>query len=153
MKTAKRTHQKWSKEAKKAQKKAKKKYALYNDATHCNALVFIWGVTIGGDIASFYTLNAIDIVYNRDTGKYILDFDLTDFKPTVPNTIDEDTAMYLRSLQFQLNQFVSKQQSRFNLDNKELNVSDCNWDSLYVSDSLEELQIKFNVFVNGLYHY
>ena len=154
MRTIKKIHKTWSKEAKKAQKAAKKKYTLYNDETHCNSLVFLWGMTVDGDEnANFYTWNAIDIVYNRDTGRYILTFDIDDFKPDVTIPLDHQTIDYLKDLQHRVNRYVNKRHSKFDIDPIVSYVAGCDWDDMFISESLEELQIKFNVFVNGLCYY
>lgn len=150
MRAIKKVLKRWSREAKKAQKAAKKKYTLYNDEKHCDSLVFLWGMTIDGDEnANFYTWNAIDIVYNRDTKKYILTFDIPDV--TIP--LDSDIIDYLKDLQHRVNRYVDQRHSKFGICSIISYIADCDWDNMFISDSLEELQIKFNVFVNGLCHY
>lgn len=154
MRAIKKIHKKWSCEAKKAQEAAKKKYSLYNDETHCNSLIFLWGMTIDGDEnANFYTWNAIDIVYNRDTGKYILTFDISDYKRDITIPLDSDTIDYLKDLQHRVNRYMDQRHSKFGIYPIISYVAGCDWDNMFISDSLEELQIKFNVFVNGLCHY
>ena len=111
-------------------------------------------MTIDGDEnANFYTWNAIDIVYNRDTGKYILTFDIDDFKPDITIPLDPQTIDYLKDLQYRVNRYVNKRHSKFDIDPIVSYVAGCDWDDMFISDSLEELQIKFNVFINGLCHY
>ncbi len=58
-------------------KKMKKKYPDYeNNEYNCGSLKHIWGITswddLSGKEASLYTMNDIDITYDRDTKSYSL---------------------------------------------------------------------------------
>lgn len=143
--------QKWSKtELKLANKekiRCKKTYEDWvDDEFNCGCLKFIFGVTDNPLIehkANFTTLNNLQIYYNRDTKKYLLDLECCDLHKI----------SYLHNL---LNEFQSFMQN-------EENINVCNFEfldtsmskfinnnmSYWIADSLEELYYKFFVFVNG----
>lgn len=126
-------------------RKYKKIYHDYKDDEYnCGSLKHIWGVKSRSDLSgkcNLYTMNDIDITYNRDTKRYILGVEtIYQFNHR------EDECKYLRGL---LEAFA-----RFMDDNnysKEYNNSLYAFGSTvnYTAETIEELYFNFKVFVEG----
>lgn len=119
------------------------------DPMVCGPLQFIWGHSEQTDgVASFETLNNIDVYYNRDEKKYYLDIETAYVFASKKNEVS-----YLLELLIYFKQYMKKQ----NIDSsgKELNL----WtiadetDGLFRADTIEELYAKFAIFVYGYKQY
>lgn len=134
----------WQK--KRAVKRYKKKYPDYIDNEYnMGSLKFIWGVISGDNLSSaktanIYTMNDIDIIYDRDTKLYSLGVETA---YCFENKNQE--CRYFRQL---LNAFT-----KYMTDN---NFKDCKY-NFFCSDcdinsdteTIEELYTKFKIFVEG----
>ena len=128
-----------------ANKQLMKKYDDYvDDEYNLGELKFIWGVTswdniIGGS-ANFYTMNDIDVYYNRDTEKYMLSIE------TAYHFRDKATeVLYLEDLLKEFTEFM--QQNDYNTNEEYL--FDFNQLQITEANSIPELYTNFRVFVEG----
>lgn len=143
----------------KAHEKLNKKYKkLYpdweDDEYNCADNKFIWGIKSFDDLTenppSFYTLNDIDIYYNRKSKLYFLDIE------TIYQFDNRDIEkQYLKNL---LNLFEQYLLSLGGLEGYDYNVNKhprlyefnlVDGYDLFKSESLEDLYYKFKMFVKG----
>lgn len=114
------------------------------DDYHLDELDFIWGVTswdnLAGTTANFYTMNDIDIIYNRDTKKYYLGIE------TAYHFRDKYVEVkYLESLLNEFTKFMI--QNDYKIDEaypfgfSQLKITEAN--------SISELYTNFRLFVEG----
>lgn len=134
------------KRAEKERKRCSKKYPDWkNDEYNCGPLKFIWGVISYDDLSAsepnFYSMNDLDIYFNRDTEKYILGIE------TIFLFENQDQRIaYLQKLLKAFKEFmIGKFDNKFNPH--ELNLY-CDG-NLFTADTLTELYYKFEIFVNG----
>lgn len=129
------------------EKKLKRLYPDYNgdDAYNCGTLKFIWGVKSFDDLSSadacIYTMNDIDILYNRETLKYTLGVETAYmFKDKLAEV------KYLDSLL----SYFTKYMIENNLSTEEPHFL---WMSnpctIMEADTIEELYTNFKLFVEG----
>lgn len=125
----------------------KHKYPDFEDNEYnIGSIKFIWGVTSWDDMTSYstanlYTMNDIDIVYDRDTGLYLLGIETA--------YLFENKYAEIKYLDNLLNKFT-----QFMVDNN-FNI-DCEY-MLFMSgpearcsaESIPELYIQFRIFVEG----
>lgn len=145
---AKRDLRKELKMAKKEKRRCKKLYADWkDDEFNCGPLKFIFGVKSKDDLSdnnvSTHTLNDLDIFYNRDTKKYLLNIE------TIYEWSDSNSKVNYLSLLLE----------NFKVFLLENNLFDFNFDpyilyiyndgNLFISDNLTELYYKFKIFVVG----
>lgn len=133
----------------KEKKRCKKLYKDWvDDEFNCGPNKFIFGIMNEGNkylnapqnkIVSFYTLNDLQIYYNRDTQKYILDIELF-------TRDNESWEEYLSRLLLEFKNFI-------NLYDKNIDIDLFNYlsdiDNYWVADSLQLLYNKFYIFVMG----
>ena len=129
-------------------KKYRKSYPDYvDDEYNCGALKFIWGVKAYDDLsnnkANLYTMNDIDIIYDRDSKKYYLSIETAYM---FDENRKENECKYLKYL---LKMFI-----KFMDDNGYSKDYDMclfmNDISISLSaDSIEELYANFKIYVEG----
>lgn len=128
------------KKCKKERARCKKSYSDWKpDQYNCGPLKFIWGINSKGvEVDNFYELNDLQIVYNRDTKKYMLDLD---------TTVSKDTGV-VSHLEELLNIFTKYVADKIeNIDPLNLSLY---WNGeLFQADSITELYYKFKLFVKG----
>lgn len=132
------------KHAEKVKKQCRKLYPDWrDDEFNCGVLKYIWGVDLScpSKQTSFYDLTDMDIMYNRETNKYLLSVDCN----TSP--IDKGVcAKYLEDLLSAFNKFMKTQDPFINID---IELSDLIIGDITQADTLEELYLKFRIFVEG----
>ena len=133
-------------------KKYKSKYPDYvEDDYNCGDLQHIWGVTsyddLSGKEANLYTMNDIDITYNRDTEEYMLGVETAYLFNG--NTIEEkqkNECKYLKRLLDVFTQFMNSN----NYDtNGLLSLFMMQLEIPCRAKSIEELYLNFKMFVEG----
>ena len=126
----------------------KLKYPDYvEDSKHCGSLEHIWGVTsyddLTGSEANLYTMNDIDITYDRDSKLYMLGIE-TAYMFKEPRKQNE--CEYLRELL----DFFDKYMDAMGLSKS---FDKCLFFSqptiLTSAESIEELYMNFKIFVEG----
>ena len=126
-------------------RKYKRLYPDYvDDEYNCGSLKFIWGVKSWDDLTgkdtSLFTMNDIDITYDRDTKMYNLSIE-TIFM--FEGSKEEEECKYLRHLLDKFNKYMDD--NKLSKDYKTyLAMYDC-----FSAESIEELYFKFRVFVEG----
>lgn len=125
----------------------KKKYPDYIDNEYnCGALKFIWGIKSCDDLSAFdsnmYTMNDIEIDYDRDTKQYSLGvetiymFDDTQNECAYYNNLLESFTKYMKGN---------------GLDTERNYCTFCSGlDLTLKADSIEELYTRFKIVVTGL---
>ena len=136
------------KRAKKEKIRCQKMYSDWKDDEYnCGPLKFIWGIKSADDFtsngANFYTMNDINISYNRDTHKYLLDLEtIYQF-----NNVKEKK-IYLENLLDEFREYLYRENFfEVNFDPHLLYLY--NNGEMFVADSLTELYYKFRIFVEG----
>jgi len=132
-------------------KKYKRLYPDYvDDEYNCGSLKFIWGVTSWDDLtgkdASLFTMNDIDIIYDRDSKLYMLGIETAWIFDGNEEEIKKSECEYLRQLLDAFSKFMDD-------NNYSKNYDVC----LYVfgsstknsAESIEKLYFNFKVFVEG----
>lgn len=125
----------------------KKKYPDYiDDEYNCGNLKFIWGIKSWDDLsasdANMYTMNDIDIYYDRDTKQYSLGvetiymFDDTQAECSYYNSLLESFTKYMKENGLSTEQNYCAFCSGLDLSLK--------------ADSIEELYTRFKIAVTGL---
>lgn len=116
------------------------------DAYTNNDLEFVWGILSGGaldDKASLYSLNDLDVTYNKIEKKYYLSIEtIYKFKD------DRAKSLYIQDLYEQFTQYMYD----CNLSvNKELSLADVLTDGtvLLETDDMETLYAQFKFLVKG----
>ena len=149
-----------SKELKKANKEKKRCKKMYKDWVdnefNCGPNKFIFGIISDDNknishapqdgTPSFYTLNDLQIYYNRDTEKYILDIDSYGYGVKIGVT------PYLTELLKQFREFVETQENGLKInylidDNIFEYLGDMS--NYWQADNLITLYSKFYIFVYG----
>jgi hypothetical protein len=133
--------------SKKERKRCKKMYPDWKDDEYnCGPLKFIWGIVsednLGAPNPSFYSLNDLDIYYNRDTRKFLLSIE-TIYRF---DTAEEEIA-YLEKLQAKFTEYIKGQKIVFRKANFSL-LPYANGE-LFSADSIEQLYFNFKLFVHG----
>lgn len=137
--------------AKKEKKRCAKLYPDWVDNEYnCGPLKFIWGVKSYDDLtayeANFYSMNDIDITYNRDTHKYLLGLEtIYEF-----HSIDEKIK-YLDNLLKEFEKYI-KESNQFDYEFDPYFLYFYNFGELFIADTLTELYYKFKIFVEGFKH-
>lgn len=131
------------KRAKKEVKRCKKQYPDWKDNEYNSGpLKFIWGISTQDLPASFYTLNDLDICYNRDTKKYLLGLETLYKFDSI-----KDTISYLDSLLKEFAHYICLNYKPENYDKS--NLYAYNMGEIFLGDTVEELYWKFYLFVEG----
>lgn len=128
------------------QKKWAKKYPDYTgDEYDCGPLKYVWGIKSTDDLTShpacWNTLNDLDIYYNRETKKYFYQVECIYRFKTL-----KDEAEYLKGLLRQFGAWLDS--NHYKLPSLHYHIYD---EPIDQADSLEELFIKFSIFVYGFY--
>lgn len=128
--------------------KMKRKYHDYrNDEYNCDELKFIWGVKswddISSDEANLYTMNDLDIVFDRKRKEYILGIE-TIYSFAEGN---KGEVVYLENLLDKFTEFAKEN----NCLPKDGELCLCSVESVqpWRAATISELYIRFKVFVNG----
>ena len=146
-----RLHKETRKEIKAAEKEKKRCQKLYadwkDDEYNCGPLKYIWGIKSYDDLTlsepNFYTLNDLDIYYNRDNKLYMLDLETIYSFETVADRIN-----YLNRLLDTFREYMSTNKLfESNYDPFFLYVY--NYGKMFEAESLTELYYKFKIFVTG----
>lgn len=109
------------KRSKKEKKRCKKLYSDWkDDEFNCGANKFIFGILSKDNkvladapqtgVPSFQTLNCMQVYYNRDTQKYLLDIDLY-------NTENKNAYKYLSMILTKLRDFICEECKVININN------------------------------------
>lgn len=142
------------KHAKSEKKRCKKLYSDWVDNEYnCGPLKFIFAVVSESNNAlntknnkpSFHTLNDLQISYNRDTQKYLLDVEIG------YNNSNESDIAYLERLLSELKTFVQSQYDlklSYLLETNLFKFLD-DMSNYWVADDLITLYCKFYIFVCG----
>lgn len=150
---------KWLKsELKRANKEKKRCKKLYldwkDDEFNCGPNKFIFGVISDDNkvlpnapqtsIPSFQTLNCMQVYYNRDTEKYLLDIDLY-------NLESDDPIQYVNKLLKEFKDFVSNEYNIHinNLIEDNLFEYIGDMSNYWVSSDLATLYFRFYIFAQG----
>ncbi len=126
----------------------KRKYPDYkDDCYNCDNLKFIWGIKSWDDLsrsdANLWTMNDLDITYDRNTGEYLLGIE------TIYHFEDgyDGEVKYLEYLVDKFAEFV------YSGEHKPLDKSVCLVDiesqNPWRSKTIFELYLRFRVFVEG----
>lgn len=127
--------------------KMKKLYPDYvDDAYNADELKFIWGVRSWDDLSSgkdvsFWSMNDLDVSYNRQTHKYELGIETAYHFDS-----NEDKCRYLRGLLDKFTKYM--QENGFSTDPKYL-FDFANLDMTFKADTIEELYTRFKIVVDG----
>lgn len=132
---------------KKTIKKYQKKYPDYvNDEYNCGPLKFIWGVKSWDDMSAsdepnMYTMNDLDLCYDRDTHQYLLSIETV----YLFKDINAECEYYLKLLHMFTEYMV-----QHGISTKPDYCSWCaNLDMEFKADSIEELYTRFQIVVIG----
>lgn len=127
--------------------KMKRLYPDYvDDAYNADELKFIWGVRSWDDFSSgegvnFYTMNDIDIYFDRKRGKYGLDIETAYHIDS-----NEGKCQYVRGLLDRFTEYMVKN----NLSTEPKYLLDfSNLDMKFEADTIEELYTRFKIVVDG----
>lgn len=131
-----------------ANTKYRKKYSDYKvDEFNCGNLKFIWGVKSWDDLsgagACMHTMNDIDIMYDRDEKRYLLGIETAYM---FNGNRKEGECKYLRRL---LNAFTVFMDNNNYSKNFDYCLFMSNPDLIMSAESIEELYVKFKIFVEG----
>ena len=134
--------------SKKEKKRCQKLYADWKDDEYnCGPLKYIWGVKSHDDLtlndANFYTLNDLDIYFNRDNRLYMLGLE------TIYSFDNNgDRINYLNRLLDAFKEYmITNDLFDSNYDPFFLYVYNCG--KMFEAESLTELYYKFKIFVIG----
>ena len=136
------------KKAKKEKARCKKIYPDWKDDEYnCGPLKFIWGVKSHDDLTAngvnFYSMNDIDIVYNRDTKMYLLGIETIYLFESHKYRIE-----YLNNLLDEFREYLYKN-NLFEVDINPQHLYLYNNGEMFISDNLTDLYYKFKIFVKG----
>lgn len=126
----------------------KKKYPDYeNNEYNDDNLKFIWGVKSHDDFtstsANIWTVNDLDIVYDRDTEVYLLGLEtIYYFENGYKGEIE-----YLEELLDKFTKFV--EENNYILSSDAIHISYAESSEPWKADSIAELYYRFKIFVNG----
>lgn len=125
----------------------KHKYPDWEDNEYnCDNLKFIWGIKSWDDLSScdanFYTMNDIEICYDRDNSEYVLDIETVyQFKDGKDGEVK-----YLGRL---LNVFTKyMEENNLNMD-EPFDFWNCQSNNFWRAKSIPELYTSFRLFVEG----
>jgi hypothetical protein len=129
-------------------RKYKKLYPDYiDDEYNAGSVKFIWGVTswdeLTGKVASLYTMNDIDIIYDRDTNKYCLGIETAYM---FDGDRKENECRYLKQLLDVFTKFMDDNNYSKDYDIC-LFMNDTTINT--TADSIEELYANFKIYVEG----
>ena len=136
------------KKSKKEKRRCKKLYDDWEDNEYnCGPLKFIWGVKSYDDHTAvnvnFYSMNDIEIDYNRDTHKYLLSIETIYLFKSQQERIN-----YLEKLLENFKNYLYEN-NLFNLAFDPHLLYLYNNGELFIADNLTELYYKFKIFVTG----
>lgn len=126
----------------------KRKYPDYEDNEYnCDELKFIWGIKSWDDLtsgeANLYTMNDLDIVYDRERDEYLLGIE-TIYSFTEGNYGE---IMYLEGL---LNKFAEFAEDNGHISAEDKHCLRCiESNEPWRAKTISELYIRFKIFVNG----
>ena len=134
--------------SKKEKKRCQKLYADWKDDEYnCGPLKYIWGIKSYDDLTlsepNFYTLNDLDIYYNRDNKLYMLDLETIYSFETVADRIN-----YLNRLLDTFREYMVTN-SLFDSNYDPFFLYVYNYGKMFEAESLTELYYKFKIFVTG----
>lgn len=131
-------------------RKYKKLYPDWEDNEYnISEFKFIWGLRSGDDLSSFkdtnfYTMNDLDLYYDRKREVYILDIECSYIFDST-----EAEVKYLRGLRESLKEYLLSQGVEFNFKPRLWNAYLGAKKAFCEADTLEELYWQFNTFVKG----
>ena len=134
--------------SKKEKKRCQKLYADWKDDEYnCGPLKYIWGIKSHDDLsankANFYTLNDLDIYFNRDNRLYMLGLETIYSFETVADRIN-----YLNRLLDTFKDYMVSN-SLFDSNYDPFFLYLYNYGKMFEAESLTELYYKFKIFVTG----
>ena len=134
--------------SKKEKKRCQKLYADWKDDEYnCGPLKYIWGIKSHDDLsankANFYTLNDLDIYFNRDNRLYMLGLETIYSFETVADRIN-----YLNRLLDTFKDYMGSN-SLFDSNYDPFFLYLYNYGKMIEAESLTELYYKFKIFVTG----
>lgn len=135
--------------SKKEKKRCQKLYADWKDDEYnCGPLKYIWGIKSYDDLsetrdANFYTLNDLDIYFNRDNKLYMLSLETIYSFETVADRIK-----YLNRLLNTFREYMINN-SLFDSNYDPFFLYIYNYGKMFEAESLTELYYKFKIFVTG----
>lgn len=129
------------------ERKYRRKYPDYKGESmyDCGVYKFIWGVKSQTELcsepASLHTINDIDIIYSRETGRYILDINTSYWfdKPI-------DTKRYLSSLLDEFTKYMNENGLLTTEQYKFWMSTPC---ILFEGETIQELYTSFRIFTEG----
>ena len=109
-------------------------------------LQFIWGIKSWDDLsegeANLFTMNDLDIVYHKDTGRYCLELEtIYCFKDP-----DKGDIEYLENILDRFRMFIKE--NKYVLP-KRLSLSAINFSEPFCATTIQELYLNFEIFVRG----
>ena len=126
----------------------KQKYPDYkDDCYNYDNLKFIWGVKSCDDIskssANIWTMNDLEITYDRDTGEYLLGIEtIYHFKDGYKGEVK-----YLENLLDKFAKFV--EEKGYAVPSDKIHLGYIESSAPWRAETISELYLRFNVFVNG----
>ena len=134
--------------SKKEKKRCQKLYADWKDDEYnCGSLKYIWGVKSHDDLtlndANFYTLNDLDIYFNRDNKLYMLGLETI---YSFDN--NEDRINYLNRLLAAFRKYMATN-DLFDSNYDPFFLYRYNDGNIFAGNSITELYYKFKLFVTG----
>lgn len=131
-------------------RKYKKLYPDWEDNEYnISEFKFVWGLRSGDDLSSFitvnfYTMNDLDLYYDRKREVYILDIE----RAYVFNSVEAEIK-YLRRLRESLKEYLLSQGVELNFKPRLWAVYIGEKKSFCEADTLEELYWQFDTFIKG----
>ena len=135
--------------SKKEKKRCQKLYADWKDDEYnCGTLKYIWGIKSYDDLsetnkANFYTLNDLDIYFNRDNKLYMLSLETIYSFETVADRIN-----YLNRLLDTFREYMVTN-DLFDSNYDPFFLYRYNDGNIFAGNSITELYYKFKIFVTG----
>ena len=125
----------------------KRKYPDYiEDEYNYGDLKFIWGVKSWDDLtskdANLYTMNDLDIIYNRDKKEYMLGIETI-------YSFDNGKDGEIKYLEGLLDKFTEYMQERGCTTSDKISLCCIESSDPWKAETIPELYIRFKIFVNG----
>lgn len=112
---------------------------------NCGPLKYIFGIQSNGEYAdNFNTLNDLDIYFNRDTKKYLLNLDISK-----KFNNKKDKIYWLRFLLIKFANYLPPVNFVNKEDNEIYSLENYLNGELFIANSLIELYYNFSIFING----
>ena len=109
---------------------------------------FIWGVKSWDDItdsnANLYTMNDIDLIYNKDDNSYMLSLETIFGFDT-----EEHKLNYLKECLNKFTKFMKENDYDTETKLSWIDVFSCGWNMNMHFDSIEDCYVMFKLLVNG----